>query len=418
MRGRSRGAAGTARSLFFNRLWIAGATLAAVVGAAIEDRAIALVGILTLAAAAVTWGWNRLAVVGLDFACALGASRVYPGDEVELRIELANNKPVPVPWLVVDLELSDALHLLDRELTPSGLTGRRTLQLKTRLRPYERITWRFRLVSPVRGLHWVGPGVIRGGDALGFFTNRLEAAQTHALIVYPNVRAIGQLHLPPHQDLGDVRVSRRLLVDPLRVIGIRDYRPEDPFNAIHWKATARQGKLQVRVAEPTATLQLALFANIDTFEHYWEGLDITASEAVIELTASLAVWALDHRYAVGVSSNGIVGGSDQPLRVPIGRGLDQRLHILEGLAKLSPYSSSPFLKSLQSALPGLSPGCTVAIVTSLLPEGLDAQLRAMIATGRRVVLVPVGDCVVPAVRGLIVRRLNQEAAEEGARVHA
>jgi len=337
----------------------------------------------------------------------LDADRVFPGDTAELTIEIVNDKPLPVPWVTIDEVMSDGLRLGDRANAPSGVSGRRTFQLRTRLGPYERVTWRIPVDCPVRGLHAIGPATIRAGDPLGFFSNRLEAGETDAIIVYPRVEPLSHLQLPSRHAIADVRVPQQLFVDPLRVIGIRDYRPEDPFKAIHWKASARQGSLQVRIAEPTTTMQLAIFANIDTFNRYWEGIDIGASERVIDLAASLAIWALDHRYVVSVASNGILAGSDQHLRVPARRGSEQRLRVLEGLAKISPFSSMPFMASLKVGSGRLAPGSTVVVITSILPDGLTARLQALIAAGQRAVLIPVGDCPVPALRGLIVRRVPE-----------
>lgn len=396
---------GSTRSLFFNRLWISSAVAVATVGMAIDDRGLTLLGVLVMVTAAIAWGWNRAMPARLRYSRTLGSERFFPGDRTELRIEIVNDKPLPIPWLTIEEEIGDGLRLADRLSTPAGITGRRMFQLRTRLGPYERVVWRIPLECPTRGRHTIGPTRIRTGDPLGFFTNRLQVESETALIVYPRLHSLPPFHLPPRHASGDTRVPRHLLVDPLRVVGIRDYRPEDPFKSIHWKASARLGQLQVRVSEPTTTLQLAIFANIDTFEHYWEGLDIETAEQVIELTASLAVWAIDNRYVVSVASNGIVAGSDQTLRTPGGRGQEQRFRVLDGLAKLSPFSSAPFLRTLHAGCGRLQPGSTVVVITSLLPEGLVVQLQALAAAGQRVVLVPVGACPVPTVQGLIVRRL-------------
>jgi uncharacterized protein (DUF58 family) len=310
---------GSSRSLFFNRFWVTTAIAVSVLGVALDDRGITLLGILVAGSAGVTWGWNRVSLSRLRYSCTIAERRHFPGDATEVRVEIVNDKPLPVPWVSIDIELSDALRLPDRETTPSGITGRRNVQFRTRLGPYERVVWRIPVVCQARGLQTIGPATIRAGDPLGFFSNRIDLPEEASIIVYPRIARLPPFQLPPRHAVGDVRVPRQLLVDPLRVVGIRDYRPEDPFKAIHWKASARQGRLQVRVLEPTTSLQLAIFANIDTFEHYWEGLDVGASEQVIELAASLAVWGLDNRYAVSVASNGIVAGSDQAMRVPSGR---------------------------------------------------------------------------------------------------
>jgi hypothetical protein len=51
----------------------------------------------------------------------------------------------------------------------------------------------------------------------------------------------------------------------------------------------------------------------------------------------------------------------------------------------------------------------VVVITSLLPEGLTERMRALIAAGQRVVLIPVADCPQPALQGLIVRRMAAAA---------
>jgi uncharacterized protein (DUF58 family) len=396
---------GSARSLFFNRLWIFAALTVGLTGVAMNDRGIALLGVLVSLAAAVAWGWNRATLARVRYTRSIDRDRLFPGDRAELRIEIVNDKPFPVPWIAIDEEISEGIHLIDRRSTPAGLTGRRLFQMRTRLGPYERVVWRIAIESPERGIHTIGPAVIRTGDPLGFFANRLDVKDELPLLVYPRLTSLPPLQLPPRHAVGDVRVPNQLVADPLRVVGIRDYRPEDSFKSIHWKASARQGSLQVRVLEPTTTLQLAIYANIDTFEHYWEGLDIAAAERVIELTASLAMWAIAHRYIVSVASNGIVAGTDQTLKTPSGRGAEQRLRVLEGLARLSPFSSAPFLRTMQAASGRLQPGSTVVVITSLLPDGLMAHLHALIHAGQRVVLIPVGSFPTPALQGLIVRRL-------------
>jgi uncharacterized protein (DUF58 family) len=253
----------------------------------------------------------------------------------------------------------------------------------------------------------LGPTTLRSADPFGFFTNRETRDLGNAILVYPRIASLPELGFPPRLSLGESRVARNLVTDPSRIVGVRDYRPDDPFRSVHWKATARQGALQVRIPEPTTTLQLAIFLNLDTFAHYWEGLDIMTAERMIEVTASLATWASDQRYAVGVTANGIVAGSDQALRIPPGRGPAHLPRVLEGLAKISPFSTMAFDRTLQLGTARIAWGSTVAVITSLLPETITAQLANVIARGHRVVLIVVGDEVeVPPLRGLIVRRVS------------
>jgi hypothetical protein len=159
---------------------------------------------------------------------------------------------------------------------------------------------------------------------------------------------------------------------------------------------------------------LGIFANLDTFDHYWEGLDVEVAEQVIEIAASIAIWADRQRFATGIYANGIVAGSDQALRIPPGRGPAQVPRILEGLAKLTPYSTVNFARVLGLETHRFPWGSTLVIVTRMMPEALQAQIASLIATGNRVVLVPIDECPIPEIRGLIVR----EVRTSGERVSA
>jgi uncharacterized protein (DUF58 family) len=403
---------GGARSLFFNRMWIYSALIVIAAGAALRDRGLVTLGALVTVAALVTASWNRASLERLRYTRTVSADRFFPCDRAELVIELYNDKPLPVPWLTIDEEMSDAIRPLDRVTVATGVSGRRMLQLRTHLGPYERVRWRIPIELVSRGVQTIGPATLRSGDPLGFFSNRIEHSPIEQLLVFPRMIERQPFRLPSQYATGDVRVPRHMLTDPLRIIGVRDYRPDDPLKAIHWKASARQGILQVRIAEPTTTLQLIILVNIDTFNHYWEGLDVMMSEAVIEIAASVAMWAIDHRYSVGLGSNGIPAGADQPLRVKAGRGPQQQTRLLEGLARLSPYSTVSFGNVLHTEASRLLPGSTLVIVTSLLPEGLTDRMKALIGAGHRVVLVPAGDCPVPVLRGLSIRRLHAEEPAE------
>lgn len=397
------GDAGASRSLFFNRLWLGIAAMTLVVGVATGRQALSLLGLLVLVSAGAGWLWNRSALNGVEYERSLSADRALPGDIVMLTISVTNRKVLPVPWLNLDDEFPDALDAVDRKTTISGTSGRRTMRLSTSIRPFERVTWRIPLRCLERGVHEFGPAVLRASDPFGFFTNRRTVPGPARLLVYPRTFPLEDLGFPRQQPLGDTRVPRHLVTDPMRVIGIRDYRPEDPFRAIHWKATARHGSLQVRINEPITTLTLTVFANLETFTHYWEGLDVIGSEQVIEVAASLARWSFERKHAVGVYANGVVAGSDQALRLPPGLGSDQLPRVMTGLAAVSPYSTLPFASFLRAESARLPWGSTVVIVSAYLNDVLTAQLAALLAAGRQTIFVPVGECEIPALSGLIVR---------------
>jgi uncharacterized protein (DUF58 family) len=394
------------RSVFFSRMWVGAAVVTLLAGMVSGLAALSLAALFILLSAALTWTWNRYCLAGLIFDRQLSARTAFPGDQLELTLSIVNRKALPVVGLSVEDQLADALVPADWETTIGLTPGHRLMHFATSVRPFERVTWRMKLSCERRGFHEFGPVVLRAGDPFGFFTSRRTITVQTSVIVYPRVHEIEEFGIPALQPFGETRVARHLLTDPARIVGIRDYRPEDPFRGIHWKATARLMRLQVKVEEPVTAPQLGIFINLDTFDHYWEGLDVEIAERVIEIAASIALWADRERHATGMYANGIVARSDQALRVAPGRGPAQLPRILEGLAKLTPYSTVNFARVLGLETHRFPWGSTLVIITSMMPESLQAQLASLIAAGKRVVLVPIDECPTPAIRGLLVRQVK------------
>jgi uncharacterized protein (DUF58 family) len=397
------------RGHFFDRVWLAGAGICLFIGVLTRETSITLVGLLVLITAGLGALWNRYSLEGIEYKRTLDLDRAFPDDIVTMTITVTNRKPLPVPWLSIEDELADALEPTTRQTIVTRSTSRRMLSITTSLKPFERVSWKIPLHCKERGSHTLGPVTLRSADPFGFFSNRATLAIPNRVLVYPRIHQLPDLDLPPRFALGDTRVARHEITDPARVVGIRDYQPTDPFRSIHWKASARQGTLQVRIAEPTTTLTVAVFLNLDTFEHYWEGLDVVATERTIELAASLLNWANDRRYALGIYANGLLAGSDQPLRLAPGRGGAQLPAVLEGLAKLSPFSTLPFPALLRLSAKSIGFGSTIVVATPLVTDETITVLAELIRSGRRVVLAVEGDVAVPPLRGLIVRRVNSAA---------
>jgi uncharacterized protein (DUF58 family) len=401
----------------FSRLWIGSAVIVLAIGLATRQSALGLLALLVLLTAAIAAIWNRLALSQLACEQRLSAHRAFPDDLVTLTIQVKNRKPLPLSWLTVETELASALQPVDRDTTLSGAGDRRLLRIVASVRPLEQVVWNIPVRCQRRGYHAIGPITLRASDPFGFFATRRTVAASDMILIYPRLRPLGAYLSAPAAPLGDTRQVRQLLTDPTRIVGTRDYRPDDPFRLIHWKATARLGSLQVRLTEPATTQQMAVFLNIDTFEHYWEGLDLAMAEHAIEVAAAIAAWCDAERYPVGLYAHGVVAGSDQPLRVSPGRGPTQLQNVLEGLARISPYSTVPIARVLGPEATRLPWGSTVVIVSALVSDAMIAQMVALLASGRRVVFIVLGGAQVPPIPGLIVHRVEFPSEAAGAVAH-
>lgn len=379
------------RSLYFGRVWIYGALIAVLAGIVLDHYPLALVGFFVLATAAGSSLWNRYALNDVIFELKPSAHRAFPGDSIALDVTLANEKPLPLPEITVNLSLSEALEPRDVDSTVEGASTVRTLTLRASLRPFEKRTWTIQLDCTRRGPWSVGPATLRSSDPFGFFSSRRTVGMRQDVFVYPHSFPI---HEPPARNerlMGPLTARRRLVTDPMRRAGVRDYHPEDPFRTINWKATARTGGLKVNVNDPVVSTVLMIVLNLDTFTHYWEGLAIEQSERAIETAASIARWGIEQQISVGVSTNGLVAGYDTPLRIPHGRGLHHQAQIMSGLARLWAFSTVPVANILRQERTRGSRDVTYVVVSPMTSPAIANELRLYTLAGIDPIFVPVGE---------------------------
>lgn len=388
------------RSLYFGRLWIYGALFTVLAGIVLDQYPVALVGCFVLATAAGSSLWNRFALHDIVFELEPTAHRAFPGDTVELTVTLANEKPLPLPEITFELALSEALAPIGVDSTVEGASTIRTITLRASLRPFERRSWTIPLECTQRGPWHIGPSTLRSSDPFGFFSSRRVIGDRKELIVYPRSFPIEPLPTRNERLMGTLTARRRLVTDPIRRAGVRDYHPDDPFRLINWKATARTGGLKVDINDPVVSTVLMIVLNLDTFTHYWEGLAIEQTERAIETAASIALWGIEQEISVGIATNGLTAGHDSPLRIAPGRGLRHQAQIMAGLARLWAFSTVPVATVLRQERIRGSRDTTYAFVTPMTSPAIAHELQLFDLAGIDPLFVPVGEAALQPPAGV------------------
>jgi uncharacterized protein (DUF58 family) len=393
----------------YGQAWVTGSIVVVLFGMILGQPTVTVIGTITLFTLALSWFWNKHVLDRLVFERQTDADRCFAGESLHLTLRMTNKKLLPMPWVRVEDAVAARIRVRDWEAFQSESPGTQIVSFFTALRWYERITWHLTLECPQRGYYRIGPVTIRAGDPFGFFADRRALPGEQYLTVYPRIVTMEELGLPPRHLLGETNVRRTVITDPTRTIGTRDYRPEDPFKAIHWKASARAGAYQTKVYEPTANLQIAVFLNLDTVTRYYEGVDQEHLERAISVSASIAQWAIAEKFAVGIFANGLLAQTDQMLRIPPGRREDQYGRILEGLARLTPFTYVNIAGTLEEESPRFPWGSTVIVVTMTMTDALRGALAKLVQRGLRVVIVALGFVDDPGLAGVTVHRLPWQA---------
>ena len=337
--------------------------------------------------------WERYCLRGLSYTRSLEQTRAFFGEEVRLSVEIVNDKPLPLAWIEVeDVVPGQGISFAPAHAGPSHIPGRRLLTMLMSVRWYERVRRHYRVRCEARGVHAFGPATLRTGDVFGLAAQEMQVPREDYLLVYPRVVSLDQLQLPATNPFGDVPLRRQwLFEDPLRTVGVREYRPGDSPRRLHWKATARapDQALQVRVFEPTTSHRLLVVLNISTAGHNWswQGYDPEALEAAITTAASVAQWGVERGYLVGLAANARLFHSSVPVRLPPSRDQRQLMYVLEALARLVPMATMAPESLIDVEARELAFGTTVVLVTCAVTTELMRGLQRLRRRGHKPALL-------------------------------
>ncbi len=356
-----------------------------------QDLLLLISAMLWLVAGVATL-WSRYCLVALTYRRHLGATRLYLGEETELRMEIVNAKPLPLPWLRIDDAMPAAISMTSQQLEDEPSGDMRRLVTVLSLRWYERVIRRYRVRGTQRGVWTFGPAQIRSGDIFGFDIRRMIDDTPATLLVYPHIVPVTTLGLPARYPLGDLQTPRRVVEDPLRIMGVRDYVPGDNFRHIHWKATARSPQLQTKLFDPSSSQPIAFFLNINTAEFFNEGYDLPLREFAITAAASLARHFWLEKKPVGLYANTLIPGSMQHIRIHPRYHPEQLEQLLVALAQISDTRGRWAIEVLlQMEAAGLPYGATVVVITAVLTPRLEQTLLDLRRREYAVVLLTLGD---------------------------
>ncbi len=375
----------------FGDFWLLASGMIIYAGLLTNSTVVLALGVLVLGAGGASRLWARISLEEVTYTRTLLESRAFVGETIGVEVELANHKFAPVPWIEVRELIPQEMVVVDGEARASGLPGTAALYRNTSLRRHQRIRWPMKLLATKRGYFRLGPTRLRSGDLFGFFPSERDFTQQDAVTVYPKTYPLDDLGLTSARPFGEHGGGQRIFEDPMRVIGVRDYSPGDPLKRVDWKATARLGRLQSRIYQPSHEQSVIVALNITTLEQTWEGFDPVLLERTVMVAASIARGLFDSGSAVGLVANGSYPDADRPLRIAANRQTNQLVEILGMLAMVQPMIPSRLAAELESREHPLPAGATVVVVAALMPDDLVATLQRLRSEGNAVHVVKTSD---------------------------
>jgi len=298
------------------------------------------------------------------------AREAFEGDALFLHVDIANRKVLPLPWLLLEYQLSANLVFPDGneldvgDLDKSGLFS---------VMMYKRVRRKLRFTCGKRGFYRLRRIRLTCSNLLHTQTFKKEIGCNAELTVFPRLLNSLDEFVVVVNNLDAMMLNASLInPDPFTFRGIREYQSTDPLRSVNFKATAVAQQLMVNIHAPTSSKRLEIILNL---EHYAQLPDNELFEQAIRLAATLAHHYISEDVMVGFYTNGRDAFTGKNVRIPCAAAPAQLYAIYQSLGKLAltfkPSHISTYLDTLDDK------GCVYTVISTYHGEDFITALEGM-----------------------------------------
>lgn len=342
------------------------------------------------------WICRSFSLKKLRYSRTFDRASAVEGEQVVVVEVLRNQKLLPVPWLRIESRISPFLQFGNQENL--DVTRDQYHRSVFFLPAFKQITRRHLVTCKRRGFYNLNTATMVSGDLFGLGQAARQLNLNAELSVYPRLLGEAEMDAPTQRWQGDVLMKRWIMPDPYLINGIREYSVGDTMRDIHWKATARTGKLQVKTHDFTAQPKLLIYLNIQPDEKLWSELgeeDKRLAEYGISLAATLAARALSQGMEVGFFCNGAVLGTKNPVRVLPQSGEGQFTVLMEAMARLALLRTLSFPSMLAEDADGGLTGMDILVLSPYWSEAVELAAQNLRRRGNALAYLPLSREEVP-----------------------
>jgi uncharacterized protein (DUF58 family) len=345
------------------RCLLAAGAAAALCGLALGERDLLRVAVFLVALPLVAATVVARTRFRLSCSRTLAPARVPAGQAAEVRLALENVSFLPTGLLLLEDEV------------PYTLGGRPRFTMD-RIGAGQHRTVRYPVRSDARGRYRIGPLRLRLADPFGLVELTRSFTTVDQLTVVPAVYALPAVRLGGAWESGGESASRSVAIRGDDDAATREYRHGDDLRKVHWRSTARVGKLMVRREERPWQSRATLMLDTRSSAHRGDGPG-SSFEWAVSAAASVGVHAARRGFSVRLitDTGATAGGGD----------IADEGVLLDHLAEVS-ASHNPGLEAAVTPLRGTEGMGTLVAVLGLL----DASQAALLASTRSPADVSVG----------------------------
>ncbi|MBI4284675.1 MAG: DUF58 domain-containing protein [Chloroflexi bacterium] len=334
--------------------------------------------------------WALLSARGIRLETGPWPKRCQMGDSFDEELTLVNTSSLPKPFL----------HLEAATPWPGRQSG-----ISLGLMPRGTHTWRARVDCQRRGEFSLGQFTLTARDPFGLFSSKRQLGEPQSVTVCPKTVELPCFEVAPLANAKYGPAQWLTELDGTSIGGVREYTSGDSLRHIHWRSTARTGRLQVKVFDadrPRYPIKNAWLL-IDMCGAAYQGdKDGKIADLAVTAAASVSKRCVDIGCRVGLVAQG-----DRPYLLAPEAGEQHLWQVLTTLAVMKPEGGEPVDHVVLNELGRFADESAIVIVTPSINEHLATALRQLGKRQRLVSIVQVsaedtsGD-ISPAVRTMAV----------------
>lgn len=317
----------------------------------------------------------------MDVARRVSRGVLLARDGLSVELDVRHVSFTPVIWVAVT-------ERWDRQ------RGEERFAYRTLIFPWfrSRFVCRYRIEGLPRGIYRFRETEIVTGDLFGIALKRRVIAATGSFTVLPRPTYAAGGSLSSREGT-DSTLPLQAGVGQELSGTVREYVSGDPLQRVHWKSSAKQGRLMTREEEPSEAGRLLVCLD-GTREHYGGSGGAALFEAAVQAAWGLLQQAAARRQEAGVAIHGLKPVMAAPLsRIDMAycSRLLAEAHP-DGCEEGSGGYASWLLQTEHAAPPGIALVC----VTPVLNEALVSAVGELRARRRSVQIVCVSSLEMPA----------------------
>lgn len=299
----------------------------------------------------------------------LDGDRVIVGTPVSCSLNVENEGRRPTVPLIVSLPVGQTLVEVPVPFLKGGGSFSTSVEIPTKR----------------RSIVTVGPLMTARSSPVGIFVRETTWPGTHRLFIYPHITRLPPTTSGLIRDL-EGEPHSRIVSDDLSFHAIREYMPGDQRAHIHWKSTAKTGRLMVRQFEETVRSEMLVALSTRNSEY----ADEDEFELAVSVAGSFGVQGLKDGRELR-----FVAGIPRPQFAPVGlRAVSSlstltRMGLMDDLAGIQSSDNANHVTEVAEVAAENDRLVSVAVVVSGSQVSLDDLRRSSLSFGPDIATVAV-----------------------------